>query len=93
MSKKTFGEMPESAQDSAAQMLTDAFYESEPLAQLVHDYLVKEQPNPMSVIFAGMLIDKMMSQMVKDWPAMKEFGATSWKKMDENGILGELKRL
>lgn len=92
---RTFGQMPEGAQDEIAEMLTDSFYESEPLAQLVHDYLVKNQPNPMSVVFAGMLIDKMMTEMVPDgkWPEMKKFGVASWKTMDENGILGELKRL
>jgi hypothetical protein len=86
-------DLPEEEQDDVVQQITDAFYESEGLAQVIHDWVMKNQPNPMAIVFAALVIDKGLKQQVTDWEELRQFAITSWNDMDKKGILGELRAL
>jgi len=91
--KKQPGNLSDRDKEEFADELTDSFFESESLAQVIHDWIVKHQPNPMSVVFAGMVINKMMRQQVSNWDKLRDWGSTAFEEMDKGGILADLKEM
>jgi len=91
--KKQPGNLSDRDKEEFADELTDSLFKSEPLAQVIHDWIIKHQPSPMSVAFAGMVINKMMRQQVPGWDEALDWGSTAFEKMDESGILAELKAM
>ena len=74
--------------ETAADNITQAFYDSEKVATKIIEAIGDE--DPLTVVFAALLIDRIFTKRVEDWVPIRDFAQSSWQTMDSQGALPKI---